>query len=287
MGSAPPFNDTGVELRLGWKAYDSQLFLVVAVFLLPLAVGFGAAFGTEEWVPDQNLTLALTASVALLAVLHVSDFVDMLSGNSSGDRAPSPTRAARQITGFWAFIAILAILAHVLAKDVGGTVSSTAEAATEAAAEEAPDEATADGKAAVNLGQAMRDLVQFIAVMFTGASIGMWISIRWARGLLALPDPPVQPSTRLWSGAVDLLVPAVVVLILIRRFDYWFDTWDTSVIATSAVAASWQLLLTRASSAGGRHSLKARIVETMWAGEQLNAPPGRLRSAETREEAER
>ncbi len=245
----------------GWKAYDRQFFLVPAVFLLPVGVGFVAALGAEKWVPDQSLTLALTTSVALLAVLHLSDFVEILSGHDSRGESPSPTSGARQVTGGVAFIAILTILAHVLIQDVNDVDGG------------APEVIAAD------LGHALRSLVRFSAVLLTGASIGMWVATRWTRSLLTLPDPPVQPSTRLSAGALDLVVPGFVLLILIRRFDYWFDTWDTSVVATTAVVGGWQLLLTRASCAGGRRILSTRILETNWKGDRLNAPPGWLRSA--------
>ncbi len=98
-------------------------------------------------------------------------------------------------------MAILAILTHVLVRDV----DSVTEGAAEAVAASATEEAT------VSLDQALRDVVQFLAVLLAGASIGMWVTIRWTRSLLTLPDPTVQPSTSLWAGALDLVVPGFVV----------------------------------------------------------------------------
>lgn len=261
MGSTPLFTDAEMDARLGWKAYDRQVLIVPVVLLLPMAVGLAAALGARRWVPDQNLNLALTTTVALLAGLHLSDFVDILSGSGPRKKLTSPTRAAHQITGVWAFLAILAILAHFLMQVADGASDGVTLGPID------------------SLDQGLRNLVRFMAVLLTGASIGMWVSIRWVRGLLAFPDPPVQPSTRLWTGAVDLLVPAVVVLILIRRFEPWFDAWLTSVIAVSAVVAGWQLLLARAGSAGARHGMRTRIVETNWKGDRLDVLPGWFRCA--------
>ena len=116
--------------KRGSEGYGTQSRHVVGVFILPLTLGVGAALAVNNsnWIPEHNVTLVLTASLTLLAVLYVPYFADFMSGLSKRDRAEnpeSPEVTARTVTGFMASLAILAILVHIATNDYDEPVADT------------------------------------------------------------------------------------------------------------------------------------------------------------------
>ena len=121
--------------------------------------------------------------------------------------------------------------------------------------------------------------IQDFAVGLTLASLVAWLTTTPTLRLMRSPDPPVPPLTRLWAALIDLVVPAAVVLLMWNRFGSWFDTWRSASLAVFGAVAVWQMLLTRADSAGARHWLGNRIVAVGKKGRRLEEPLGWLRSA--------
>lgn len=244
--------------------YSDQPAKVAFGLVVPLVLG-GVAVGLAEWrVPPPNLTEALTASLALLAILHVPEVVDVVTPNRRDRSQKPPAKSVRWFIGVWAFIAILAILAHIVTKNADDTVDGSRKvAAFDATVELQPEPIQITAKSAdanshsgstdvarvvierldsdlepgrthrvvvsfettePDFGWLVRELLRHLAVGLTVASLGWWVSSRWVLDLINAPDPPALPSRRLCAGTLHLFV--FPGLVVVPTVIWWDSCFD-------------------------------------------------------------
>ena len=251
--------------KYGRRAYGRQPLYALGVFVMPIAVGIGAAAASKKWGNHLDISGALTVSIALLAILYVRDFVDFMSGMSRSDpddkpesppdeeplpEEDSPLDTARKVTGFFAFLAISMILIHIVIEPATGS--------------------TADE---------IKEAVRTAAIALTVLAFTAWMLFPMTRGLARSPAPEVKHSTRLSAAVIDLIVPVAVVVALWHRFGSWFVDWRTAALTIFVPVFIWQLLLMHTDAASAKRWQEARIVRASEMERGCLTSPGWLQSA--------
>ena len=238
----------------GWRGFGRQSFFAIIAVVAPLGIGFIAAFAAAELAAtQQNITDVLMVAPTLLAISYAPYVVELLGADPHKKDPRSLVDEARVFVGVTAAFALFLILIYLVVKEDGNAPIAL------------PDFGTND----LNL----RDIIQFIAVMFTIASLVWSVSIRSVRGWLRASNPPVLPSTRLCIASCHLLLPSAVVSSLLLWVGACVGGWPIYGLFTLAILILWQVLLTQIRFAAGLFCRGVRIVNARRGWVRLDSPP--------------
>ncbi|MCY3585570.1 MAG: RDD family protein [Acidimicrobiaceae bacterium] len=164
--------------------------------VMPLAIGLAALAWAEASDQYEALTNALTAALTPLGVMLVFllGLFESLRRHGKAGGPPSDAQDERSISGFWAFLAIVAIIVHI----AGGPA----------------DQQRGTGP---------------VALALTATAMASLFAIPSIRSLLEDPVSPVTMWSRLAARAVDTLIPAALVAVLWLFWETIPCRWTDSV----------------------------------------------------------